>query len=488
MRKYTALYTLAGLLAIGFCFGRGMREAEAAGNCSPVWKDCTSGQATAIGGLTSVSDSGKVATSVQVCTHTLNANVCPTASEVGAVASSSVGAAGGVCPLDSSTHISTAVIPDLSSTYVPWSAVESTGTATSTASGKLVNCADGRMSDARTPTGNVYAGAGLAWNTGTGTATATVAALSAQPKVVVVGITEAMQTLSDTTVANVSTATHGYVPKGDGSTLHFLDGTGAWSAPAGGAGSTVLTGKGRPDGPTFAQIQQATAGYTSTNTSIATSISLSTKVTVGNLLMYEAVLSSTPAEPTDNLGTLYTLLTSLSNINGDYVAVYAGLVPRKGKCTIVFPSVMSASVRLAEFAGVNLELDGTPATFVGNASTFAAINITTTNANDLIWGIAHAGHSNTTYTAGSGYTGDTFIGLLSFFAGDLSEWKTVASSGTQSVTFSTATQSHYGGAALALKLTGSAVAGSEGQMYLEDASNGIYLAWIYSSGGWKPLR
>jgi len=43
---------------------------------------------------------------------------------------------------------------------------------------------DSRLSDARTPTGNIYADTGLALKTGTATATATSAALSSSPKVV----------------------------------------------------------------------------------------------------------------------------------------------------------------------------------------------------------------------------------------------------------------------------------------------------------------
>ncbi len=44
-------------------------------------------------------------------------------------------------------------------------------------------------------------------------------------------------TLNDLTVGNVSTSAHGFVPKGDANAAHYLDGTGAYSTPAGGGSS-----------------------------------------------------------------------------------------------------------------------------------------------------------------------------------------------------------------------------------------------------------
>jgi len=54
-------------------------------------------------------------------------------------------------------------------------------------------------------------------------------------------ITEAKLLLADVTTLNVSTTQHGLVPKATGVATHYLDGTGAWSTPAGGgAGGTVV--------------------------------------------------------------------------------------------------------------------------------------------------------------------------------------------------------------------------------------------------------
>lgn len=53
--------------------------------------------------------------------------------------------------------------------------------------------------------------------------------------------TEAQISFTDITTNNVSTTKHGYAPKGDGNAAHYLDGTGAYSAPpAAASGSLVL--------------------------------------------------------------------------------------------------------------------------------------------------------------------------------------------------------------------------------------------------------
>lgn len=67
-------------------------------------------------------------------------------------------------------------------------------------------------------------------------------------------ITEAMQSLADNTTNNVSTTKHGYAPKAPNDATQYLDGTGAWTVPAGGftAASTteVLTGTNTTKGAT----------------------------------------------------------------------------------------------------------------------------------------------------------------------------------------------------------------------------------------------
>jgi hypothetical protein len=60
------------------------------------------------------------------------------------------------------------------------------------------------------------------------------------PTVAAGAITEAKQNLADNTTNNVSTSKHGYVPKAPNDATKYLDGTGAYSVPTGGAPSTVI--------------------------------------------------------------------------------------------------------------------------------------------------------------------------------------------------------------------------------------------------------
>lgn len=55
-------------------------------------------------------------------------------------------------------------------------------------------------------------------------------------------VVEADLNLTDLTTADVSTTKHGFVPKGDNNAAHFLDGTGAWTTPAGGGTVTHAAG------------------------------------------------------------------------------------------------------------------------------------------------------------------------------------------------------------------------------------------------------
>lgn len=123
---------LALLFVAAFIVGY-IDRAEASGFCSAVWKDCTTGQATASGGL--VGDPSKVSTT------------------------------------------------------------------------------DTRLSDARTPTGNITVGDSLGASAGTETATSTSVALSSTPKIRIVG---------------------------DGNSSHYLNGALGWTTPAGGGGGDAF--------------------------------------------------------------------------------------------------------------------------------------------------------------------------------------------------------------------------------------------------------
>jgi len=92
-----------------------------------------------------------------------------------------IAASGAIPCAGTDSKISTGWIPSLSSTYVPWSQVEGTGTATSTETDKIVTGADGRLSNARTPTGSLTVLSPGFLTTGTGTDTSLTAAFSDGP-------------------------------------------------------------------------------------------------------------------------------------------------------------------------------------------------------------------------------------------------------------------------------------------------------------------
>lgn len=83
------------------------------------------------------------------------------------------------------SKISTACIPDLSSTYATTASVTSTLTnyATTATLTNYARTTDTRFTDARTPTGNLYAVAPAGLSTGTSTATATAQTLASQPTI-----------------------------------------------------------------------------------------------------------------------------------------------------------------------------------------------------------------------------------------------------------------------------------------------------------------
>lgn len=58
------------------------------------------------------------------------------------------------------------------------------------------------------------------------------------------GLLEGGLTLADNTTNNSSTSKHGFLPKLDNNSAHFLDGTGAWSTPGGSTNSTILCSSG----------------------------------------------------------------------------------------------------------------------------------------------------------------------------------------------------------------------------------------------------
>jgi len=191
---------------------------------------------TYTGTLVSISSDGVRSTSTSTTTITLRGlDIRPSFL-------CSVTPAAGGCPLtDSNGKISTTILPNFASAThthtvtdvsgaVSINAIEGTGTATSTATDKLVQANDDRMSNARAPIGNIVCGSGLQCTSGTNTSTSTSVALSSTPQLTVNGVVESMMSFSNNTTGDSSASNHGFYPKLSGSVNDCARGDGTFRA------------------------------------------------------------------------------------------------------------------------------------------------------------------------------------------------------------------------------------------------------------------
>ena len=83
-------------------------------------------------------------------------------------------------------------------------------------------------------------------------------------------VTEAKQTLADNTTGNVSTSAHGYAPKAPNDATKYLDGTGAYSVPAGAIPRSYIAGLALSnDGITPNSVLDIAAGQAADGTNAA---------------------------------------------------------------------------------------------------------------------------------------------------------------------------------------------------------------------------
>lgn len=101
-------------------------------------------------------------------------------------------------------------------------------------------------------------------------------------------VTDALLSTSDVTTNNVSTSKHGFAPKAPNDATKYLDGTGAWSVPAGGGGGkTVSLVRSINESPI------STGVYSKTTTSTAVNIVALTGST--NVVTYNGATAATVA-------------------------------------------------------------------------------------------------------------------------------------------------------------------------------------------------
>jgi hypothetical protein len=132
-------------------------------------------------------------------------------------------------------------------------------------------------------------------------------------------VSDATISTSDITTNNASTSKHGFLPKLDNNATHYMDGTGAWSTPAGGGGGTSIPG----------HIQGLAVSRNST-----TAIAVTAGVVMINGTSY-----------TVSAGT-FTSASTMKDLNGSTVTIGAS------KCyhVYVYNNSGTAEIRVQDFA------------------------------------------------------------------------------------------------------------------------------------------
>lgn len=116
--------------------------------------------------------------------------------------------------------------------------VPATGNA---ATGEVVIGTDTRLSDARTPTAHTHVESDvIGLTTDLAAKVPTTRTVNGHALSADVTLSGADLSMSDVTTNNASTAQHGFLPKLSGVATQYLDGTGAFSTPAGGGGGGVI--------------------------------------------------------------------------------------------------------------------------------------------------------------------------------------------------------------------------------------------------------
>lgn len=170
------------------------------------------------------------------------------------------------------------------------------------------------------------------------------------------GLPEGGLSLTDITTNNVSTSKHGFAPKGDGNAAHFLDGTGAYSTPAGSGGNVSAGGTLTSGAIVIGQGTQSVA-VTTTGTGILTALGINTGSAGAPVLFNGA--GGTPSSIT------------LTNASGTAASLTAGAVTN---------GVTAASN--ASGSGVIWQSGGADKTAVAS-NTLGTIGITTANVTTL---------------------------------------------------------------------------------------------------------
>jgi hypothetical protein len=189
-------------------------------------------------------------------------------------------------------------------------------------------------------------------------------------------VTDAKLSTSDVTTNNVSTSKHGFAPKGDGNAAHYLDGTGAYSTPAGGGGGSTVV-------PTLVQTKFAGTA--------ASSVTLDAAPASGHAVILILDGTSTgQATAVSSTNTTWTQIVT-TNAASCYYAIWVGVVSGVGGTviTVTHPNSFMSMLALE----ITDTLTGTAgATTVGTNTTRRELAATT--AGHLV--VLASGTDNTT--------------------------------------------------------------------------------------------
>lgn len=172
-------------------------------------------------------------------------------------------------------------------------------------------------------------------------------------------VTEAMQVLADNTTQDVSSAKHGYAPKGDGTTTKFLNANGAYSTPAGGGTSY----------PTMVQFKNHGTGNT------ATSLTLDATPTNGNHLILAAFTNgNADLSSVTCTNVTWTKVASGTAIGNTKLNIWVGVIAASASTTVTIArggGGGNAVWQVQEYSGLTLTpTGGTPA--ISNVTTPAS--------------------------------------------------------------------------------------------------------------------
>src|SRR5258706_1829582 len=154
----------------------------------------------------------------------------------------------------------------------------------------------------------------------------------------------------------------------------------------------------------------------SASTTQTPSAAYGTNITSGNVLIVFVTWGASSGSVisiADSLGTVYTAAGSAAQSTGNGIQGWIGTAPASGANTVTATlnaSLAGSGVRIFEFSGVTLTVDGSSANS-GTSTSPSSGNFTTTNPGDLLIGSTRGGTISSIesgWTAATGFNGSQY--------------------------------------------------------------------------------